>query len=481
MAIQQPKKSYLFINGEQVESQNRSSFIRQHPQFLSGGTEAQSCSIPDATRAADVAGHAFLSWKESPPCERRRLLLKAADELELRKSQFTELMVSETGATASWAEFNVMLGAEHLREAASIVSHIQGEIIPSNVTGNLALAVRQAAGVVLGMAPWNAPVILGVRAVATPLACGNTVILKGSELSPGTHALIIECLAAAGFPAGVVNYLSCSSEDAPSVVEHLIKHSAIRRINFTGSTHVGRIIGQTCAKYFKPVVLELGGKAPFIVLEDADLDIATDSAIFGAFANAGQICMSTERMIVVDSVADRFVEKMVSRTGQLSLSETGYVIDQNTVERCNSLIDDALTKGARIVTGGKSASTEMKPTLIDGVTRDMRIWEEESFGPVKSLIRVSNETEAIAVANESAYGLSSAVFSKDINRAWRIAQSLQSGICHINGPTVHDEPQMPFGGTKDSGTGTFGGSAGVNAFTDLRWVTIQTTGRKLPF
>lgn len=471
----------LFINGEACTASNAATYSRANPVSGDIATLAPAATLTDAIRTADAATAAFAQWRDTPPGERRRLLLAAAEQLEQRHDQFVAAMNAETGATPHWAGFNVHLGADILREAAALTTQIDGQVIPSNIPGNLAMATRQGAGVVLGMAPWNAPIILEVRAIATPLACGNTVILKGSELSPATQGLIIEALAAAGFPAGVVNYLSCAPQDAPTLVETLIAHPGVRRINFTGSTPVGRIIAQTCAKHLKPVVLELGGKAPLLVLDDADIEQAAAGATFGAFANAGQICMSTERIIVDDAIAEPFISALVKRVNSLPAGLLGSVVDNKTVERCNALIDDALAKGATLLTGGKASSTLMTATLLAGVTPDMRIWSEESFGPVKSVIRARDEHDALRIANDSAYGLSSAVYSRDAARAWNVAQNLQTGICHINGPTVHDEAQMPFGGTKDSGYGRFGGRAGIHEFTELRWVTLQTTPRTLPF
>jgi benzaldehyde dehydrogenase (NAD) len=342
--------------------------------------------------------------------------------------------------------------------------------------------------VVIGIAPWNAPIILGVRAIALPLACGNTVVLKGSELCPATHGLIIEAFKQAGFPAGVVNFVTNAPEDAAEVVEALIAEPAVRRVNFTGSTHVGRIIGGLAAKYLKPAVLELGGKAPLLVLDDADIEAAVNGAAFGAFANSGQICMSTERIIVDERIADDFVGRLAAKAKALPLGDPregpvvlGSVIDMSTTARCNELIDDALAKGATLACGGKSNSTLVTATLLDHVTPDMRIYSEESFGPVKPIVRVRDEEAAIACANDNNYGLSAAVFTRDSSRGLRVAARIQSGICHINGPTVHDEAQMPFGGVKDSGWGRFGGKAGIAEFTELRWITLQTTPRHYPF
>ncbi|MDP9902465.1 benzaldehyde dehydrogenase (NAD) [Variovorax ginsengisoli] len=344
---------------------------------------------------------------------------------------------------------------------------------------------------VLGIAPWNAPVILGVRSIALPLACGNTVVLKGSELCPATHGLIGEALQAAGLPAGVVNFVTNAPADAAAIVEAIIAHPALRRVNFTGSTKVGRIIAQVCARHLKPAVLELGGKAPLVVLADADIDAAVDATVFGAFSNSGQICMSTERIVVDECIADDFVQRLAARAAALPAGDPrdlagapavlGSVVDRATVERCNALIDDAVAKGARVVCGGKAESLIMCATVLDHVTPQMRIYREESFGPVKPVVRVRGDEAAIACANDNAYGLSAAVFSRDIARAWKAAQRIESGICHINGSTVHDEAQMPFGGVKDSGYGRFGGKAGIDAFTELRWITVQMAPRHYPF
>ncbi|SNY58937.1 aldehyde dehydrogenase [Enterobacter sp. CC120223-11] len=473
--------SPLFIGGHAVAAENERTFERRNPVDDSVASRSATASVNDARRAVDAAADAFLAWRDSTPAARRALLQNAAEELEKRSEQFTAIMAAETGATPHWAGFNVHLGAEILREAAALTTQIDGQVIPSNVPGNLAMGIRQGAGVVLGMAPWNAPVILAVRAIATPLACGNTVVLKGSELSPATQRLIIEALDAAGLPPGVVNYLSCDAESTPAVVEAMIAHPAVRRVNFTGSTGVGRMIAQTCGRHLKPVVLELGGKAPLLVLEDADPEQAAAGATFGAFANAGQICMSTERIIVDDAIAEVFIDRLVSRVKALPPGLLGSVVDRRAVERCNALIDDAINKGARLLTGGKADSTLMAATLLDGITREMRLWHEESFGPVKAIIRASGDADMLAIANESEYGLSSAVYSRDAARAWNVAQNLQTGICHINGPTVHDEAQMPFGGCKSSGYGRFGGRAGIHEFTELRWITLQTAPRQLPF
>ncbi len=478
----------MLIAGQECAAGNGATFERRNPLDGSVATRAPAATTEDAIRACDAAAAAFPAWSQLGPNARRAMLMKASQALEAKGEAIAAAMAAETGASGIWAGFNVHLAASMLLEAASLTTQINGEIIPSDVPGSLAMAVRQPAGVVLGIAPWNAPVILAVRSISTALACGNTVILKGSELCPATHGLIIEALQDAGLPAGVVNFVTNAPADAGSVVEAIVAHPAVRRVSFTGSTRVGRIIGQTCARHLKPALLELGGKAPFLVLDDADIDAAVNAATFGAFANSGQICMSTERFVVDNKVADEFIAKFAAKARSLPLGDPrkgpvvlGSVVDLATVERCNAMIDDALAKGAKLVCGGKAESTLMPATLIDHVTPAMRIFHEESFGPVKGIVRVNGEEEAIATANDNEFGLSSAVFTRDTARGWRVAARIEAGICHINGPTVHDEAQMPFGGVKASGYGHFGGQQGINAFTETRWVTMQTTERHYPF
>nr|WP_269141262.1 aldehyde dehydrogenase [Sphingomonas sp. IC-56] len=456
------------------------TFERRNPVTGNVATTTTASTVADVDAACEAAAAAFPAWSALGPNARRAILNKAAEALEARKDQFIAAMVDEIGATPPWAGFNLMLAAGIVREAAAMTTQIGGEVIPSDKPGCIAMALREPVGVMVGIAPWNAPIILGVRAIAMPLACGNTVILKASEACPKTHALIVEAFQEA-LPEGTVNLISNAPEDAGEIVGALIDNRHVRRINFTGSTHVGRIIAKRAAEHLKPVLLELGGKAPFIVLDDADLDEAIKAAAFGAFMNSGQICMSTERIIVVDSVADAFAEKFAAKAKTLAVgnpaegkTQLGAVVDQKTVDCVGGLIEDALAKGAERIAGGESNGVLMPATVIDKVTTDMRIFRDESFGPVVGIIRARDEAHAIELANDTEYGLSAAVFTKDTARGLRVAKQIKSGICHVNGPTVHDEAQMPFGGTKASGYGRFGGKAGIDAFTELRWVTIET-------
>ena len=463
-------------------------FTRINPLTGEAASSASAMQASDMPAIAARAAAAFPAWAAQGPNARRAVLMQAAAALEARKDAFVAAMMAETGSTAGWAMFNLGLAAGMVREAAALTTQIAGEVIPSDKPGCLAMALKEPVGVILGIAPWNAPIILGVRAIAVPLACGNAVILKASETCPRTHALIIEAFAEAGFPAGVVNVVTNAPQDAAAVVGALIDAKEVKRINFTGSTVVGRIIAQRAAAHLKPCLLELGGKAPLIVLEDADLDEAVKAAAFGAFMNQGQICMSTERIIVVEAVADAFAAKFKSKVETMPVGDPragntplGAVIDARTEVHCRSLIADALAAGAEQLVGGETTEgVLMSAHVIDRVTPAMKLFRDESFGPVVGMIRARDEAHAIELANDSHYGLSAAVFTRDIARGLTVARQIHSGMCHINGPTVHDEAQMPFGGVGASGYGRFGGRQGIDSFTETRWITIETQGGHYP-
>jgi acyl-CoA reductase-like NAD-dependent aldehyde dehydrogenase len=440
-------ESKLLIGGADVAAGNGATFERRSPITGEVVTRSAAASAADARAACDAAAAAFPAWSATGPTARRKLLQEAAAKLRTHSGDFSRLCVEETGAIGGWGHFNTGFAAAILEEAAAMTTQITGETIPSDHAGTVALGIRQAAGVCVGMAPWNAPVILGVRAIAMPLACGNTVVLKASELCPAVHRLIADIFVEAG-----------------------------------------RIVGELSGKHLKPCLLELGGKAPFIVLEDADLDEAVAAAAFGAFMHQGQICMSTERIIVVDKIADEFVKRFTAKVKTLQMGDPtkgnfpiGACVDGKTVDHVKALISDASTQGAKVVTGGSGpGGAFFEPTVIDNVQKGMRIYAEESFGPIVGVIRARDLEHAVALANDSEYGLSAAVFSQDINKALSVAQRIDSGICHINSPTVQDEAQMPFGGTKASGVGRFGGKAGIAEFTDLRWISISTQHRHYP-
>ena len=477
----------LMIGDRDAPAADGRTFERVDPITGAVATRAAAASIADAIAAADAAAAAFPEWAALGPSARRAMLSKAADLLDKRGDEFAGIMTAEVGATGHWGHFNAHFAAGLMREAAAMVTQIGGEVIPSDKPNSFAMAIRQPVGAILGMAPWNAPVILGVRAIAMPLACGNTVVLKTSEMCPATHRLMGTILREAGLPQGVLNVVSTAPANTPKIVETLISHPAIRRINFTGSTRTGRIVAETAARFLKPVLLELGGEAPMVLLDDADIDEAVKAAAFGAFANQGQICMSTERIVVDKSIADAFVEKFAAKARSLPTGNPrghvvlGSMVSRGAAERVQALVKEAEAKGAHIAAGSQLDGSIMLATVVDRVTPAMRIYSEETFGPVTTVVRVKGVEEAIRVANNTEYGLSASVFGRDIARALNVAKRIQSGICHINAPTVHDEGQMPFGGTKASGYGRFGGKAAIDEFTELRWITIQTGPHSYPF
>jgi len=477
----------LRIGADDVPSSDRKTLSRVGPVTGDVVTTVAAAGVSDVNSAIESAHKAYQTWSQTGPNHRREILLKAADIIQSKAAQFSAIVMAETGATKMWGGFNAKLGAEIMREAAAMTTRLLGETIPADRPGTLSMAIRKPVGVMVGIAPWNAPVILGVRAVAMPIACGNTVVMKASESCPMTHRLIVDCLIEAGLPEGVCNFISHDPADAPQIVEALVTHPLVKRVNFTGSTKVGKIIAAHAAKDLKPVLLELGGKAPFIVLDDANLDEAVRAAAFGAFMNQGQICMSTERIIVAESVADEFVSKLKAKVESFKTGnpaedgvQIGGVVDIRTIGHVESLVADAEQNSASIVLRGAANGAIMSPNLVDKVTQDMRLWSEESFGPIVCVARARDDDHAVELANDTEYGLSAAVFGSDISRAMEVANAIESGICHINGPTVFDEAQMPFGGVKASGYGRFGGTFGVDQFTEVKWMTINSKPLKYP-
>ncbi len=439
-------------------------------------------------RRSSPRSTAFKTWRHSPPSERRRILLKAADALEARTPAFIEAMAAEVGASGLWAGFNVYLAANLFREAASLATQIQGETIPTDKPGALSMTVRQPVGVILSIVPWNGPVVLAARAIAYPIVCGNTVVFRASESSPRTHMLVAEALIEAGLPAGVLNFLTNAPEDSPQVMDALIGHKAVRRINFTGSTRVGRIIAQKAATHLKRCLLELGGKSPLVVLDDANVDEAVKAAVFGSFLYQGQICMSTERIVVDEAIADQFVAKFAAKAKELPAGDPmknaqcviGPMIAKESGSRINTMIDDAVAKGAKLACGGHAEGAVMPATIVDHVKPGMKIYDEETFGPITTVVRVKGVEEAVAIANDTAYGLSAGVFGRDVTRALNAAMQIDCGSVHVNGATVQNEAQAPYGGMKDSGYGRFDGRAVIDEFTELKWITIEPSVQHYP-
>jgi acyl-CoA reductase-like NAD-dependent aldehyde dehydrogenase len=469
------EKRQLIIGGESVPALDGRTTDDLNPYTGEVYAVVAAAGTADVARAVDAAQEAFAEWSATSPSVRRRILLRAADELESRTPEAIALMGQEVGGVAGWAGFNVMLAAGILREAAAAVTQPVGEVLTTETPGQLSLAVREPLGVVAAFAPWNAPIILSTRAVAAPLAAGNTVVLKPSEEAPIAAGLFIsDVLHEAGLPAGVLNVVTNAPSDAAEVAEALIADPRVRVVNFTGSTEVGRIIGTVAAQHLKPAVLELGGKNSLLVLDDADLDHAVEAATFSSFFNAGQICMSADRILVHESVAEEFTAKFAAKVASLPHGDPtdpgtviGPVITPRAADRVAALVAEAVDAGARVRAGGDGAAT-----VLDGVTPDMRIFTEEIFGPAVVVTTVANDDEAVAIANNTEHGLTAGILTEDARRGLALARRIHTGIVHVGNQTVDDEPQVPFGGVKASGYGRFGGRWGIEAFSATRWVTV---------
>lgn len=466
-------ESQLIIDGQMIAPGPGGSFERRGPASDAVVTRASAGRAHEARAAATAAAAAFAEWSATAPGDRIAILECAAGLMEASAEEVVEIACDEVGSAPDWVRFNVGIAAGMLRQTAEFAETLNSE---TQRMGDHLLR-RRPAGVVLGIAPWNAAVTLGTRAVAAPLACGNTVVLKGSELCPKTHEWIAGIINSAGLPKGVLNYITNAPDHAEEVVEALIAHPAVRRVNFTGSTRVGRQIAVTAASHLKPCLLELSGKGTLIVLEDADLDAAATAAAHGSFFNQGQICMSTERVLVVDSVADAFLAKFRAEAEALRYrpgsAPLGSLINPSAAVRIGAMVEDALAKGASLVTGGELSGGSIQPTILDHVVPGMRIYDEEAFGPIAGVIRVGDADEALSVANDTEFGLVASVFSADTEAALAILRETETGIGHVNQSTVNDNPSMPFGGVKASGYGRFGGLEALREFTECQWVSIN--------
>jgi acyl-CoA reductase-like NAD-dependent aldehyde dehydrogenase len=442
-------KTYpLIIDNKPHET--KSSFPVKNPSTNEHIHSFSSASIADTDLAIASAQKAFPAWKTLPPNKKRDIFLKAADLFESRTAELRKNMSMETGAAEGWAGFDTSLAPEILRDVAGRISTLSGSIPQTAQEGVSAMVLKEPYGVILAIAPWNAPNILGVRSIAFPLAAGNTVILKATELSPLTSLGFVTALHDAGLPPGVLNLIAHKQEDAAEITNHLISHPAIKKINFTGSTNVGRLIAAQAGKHLKPVLLELGGKAPAIVWEDADLELASMECVVGAFLHGGQICMSTERIIVHENIASKFETAIKDAVGKFAPKDapSPILISSAGVTKNQALLKDAVSKGATIIHGDPSTASgaKMNPVIIKDIKKDMDLFHTESFGPTVSLFTVKTEEEALELANDTEYGLSSAVFTSDLARGLRFARGIESGAVHINGMSVHDETALPHGG-----------------------------------
>ncbi|EAU35649.1 conserved hypothetical protein [Aspergillus terreus NIH2624] len=465
----------LLINNESIVTDT--VFDVYNPATGQVAHRCAGASVDDARRAVDSAKAAFPAWSKTTPNARRDILLKAADIMLSRREELIAYQIEETGSQRPFAEKTFEMGAAFIKDFAARIPSIEGAVPSVSEQGECAVVFKEPYGVILGIAPWNAPFILGTRAVLLPLAAGNTAILKGSELSPKCFWALGDIFRQAGLPDGCLQVLYHKVTDAPAVTEALIAHPAVRKISFTGSTHIGAVVASLAGRYVKPVLLELGGKAAAIVLDDANLERAAFNCALGAFMHSGQVCMSTERIIVQRGVAEKFRELLAGAAEKVFGQHTPapVLVAAAAVSKNKALVADALAKGAEVVFGDAAATeacgSSMRPLIVGNVTKAMDLYATESFGPTVSLMVVDSEEEAVALANDTEYGLSSAVFTDNLFRGLRVAKQIESGAVHINSLTIHDEAVLPHGGYKSSGFGRFGGAHGYDEWLQTKTVT----------
>ncbi|KAH7137421.1 aldehyde dehydrogenase domain-containing protein [Dactylonectria estremocensis] len=461
-------------NGEQLETGTGSFlFLKTQDVHL-----AQGASIETAREATQSSYRAFLRWKATAYTERRDLLLKVADVIQSREEALVAMQMLETSCQEEWARFNVALAAANVREIASNISQeCTGELPSPQGPGAFCMVFKDPIGPVLAIAPWNASMIISTRALAAPLGAGCTIVFKASELCPGVHRSIVRAFEDAGLPGGCINTIQARREDSPGVTEALIAHPAISKIAFTGSTVVGSIIGQLASKYLKPVLLELGGKAPAIILKDADIERAASLCAKGAFLHHGQICMSTDRIIVVKDVAEDFSRALADCVKKHHPDGAGSAITIGVAQRARSLVDAAVKNGASYLVGNNEfrddTNAAIAPTVITGVKPEDQIFSEETFGPSAVLYIVEDENEAVVLANSSKYGLNAAVHSRDMFSALRVARRIECGQVHIGTVTEYDEANAPIGGTKASGWGRNNGKYALREFLVTKTISVH--------
>jgi acyl-CoA reductase-like NAD-dependent aldehyde dehydrogenase len=487
--VRETTRKQLYVAGDWVAADDGRTFEDRDPFTGDVVAEVAAGSRDDARRAIEAAAAAAPAWGQSPPAVRQGVFLEAAAVLESRRDDVVSLLARETGATFGFGMFQMQFVAGLFRQTAALAYAPLGEVIPSD-TGAFAMGLRRPVGVVGAIAPWNAALILSARSIAAPIALGNTVVLKPSEWSPVVGGLLWgEVFAEAGLPAGVLNVVTHAPGEAGEVGDELVRHPAVRRINFTGSTNVGRQIAEAAGRNLKRVVLELGGYNPLIVLADADLEYAVNATAFGAYLHQGQICMSARKVIVERGIADEFTKRLAEKTQGLKAGDPkehdtiiGPLINEDAFTMVKGRVDDAVKKGAKVLAGAEDAGSNVyKATLLADVPEDSELAQKETFGPVLAVEVVDDADEAVDRANATTYGLSAGIMTGDSDRGLALASRLESGIVHVNDQPVGDEPQMPFGGVKDSGWGRFGGQAVIDEFTDLRWITVQSGSHPYPF
>ena len=477
----------LFINGEWVDARGGATFPVYNPSTGEVWSNVADASRADARAAIEAAQAAFPAWSGMAHSARARIVHKIGDLLDARAQEYQDVLIDEGGSWVGKGMFETGYSSGVYRAAAAAAYQSNGEILPSD-HGKLSLVVREPLGVVSVISPWNFPLILSSRGFAVAMAVGNCVVLKPSEETPVAGGLLIaEILEEAGVPPGVFNVVTCSRDNVAEVGDELLANPIVNGVSFTGSTAVGTQIAAKAGGLLKKCCVELGGKDALLVLDDADIEHAVNAATFGSFMHQGQICMSVERIIVDKSVAEEFTEKFVANTRKLKVGNPrelanciGPIINQKQLDKIREQVDEAVQQGAKILCGGGNEGLFLEPTVLGNVTSQMRIFKEETFGPVAPIIVAEDVDNAVALANDSDYGLSAGIITRNEERGLDVARRLRTGMAHINDSSVNDEPHVPFGGIRASGLGRHGGKQGIDTFTETRWITLERGGRHYP-
>jgi acyl-CoA reductase-like NAD-dependent aldehyde dehydrogenase len=442
----------------------------------------------DARIAVDAAAKAFPGWSDTTPAEKARLFLKASEIVKRRRSEIAEVLARETGSTISFATFQQDLVAATLQQVAGWVFLPKGEVLETSLAGTHSVGVRRALGVVASFTPWNGANVLSWRAVISPVAAGNTVVVKPSEFAPvSAGVMLAEVAEEAGFPAGVINVITHAPGAAAGIADEFFDRPEVRVINLIGGVKTARMLAERAGRTLKRTVLELGGFNPMIILEDVDMDYAVRSATFGSFFHQGQICLNTRRIIIQRKIYDEFLAKFVARTNTLPAGDPlnpktiiGPIITRDAVKMIDDRVKQAVAAGAIVHAGARSDGQIYFPTILTNVPLDAAIANEETFGPFVVVEAVDTPEEAIAAANRTMYGLTSSIFSGNTYKAFEMAPKVLAGIVNVNSPTVNDEIHAPMGGVRDSGWGRTGPRS-LEDFSDVIWINSHSGQRKYPF
>lgn len=480
-----PPDLRMWIGGSWCSAQNGRTFTDHDPWDGSALASIPAGDADDALEAVAAAALAFPTWSATAPGERQAVFLRAATDVEDRAAEIRDLLAAETGCGAHFADVQVGFAAALLRQAAQIPYRSLGDTLASDRPGTVALARRRPVGVVAAIPPWNAAVTLAMRAVAVPMAAGNCVVLKPSEESPWSGGILLaDVFDRAGLPPGVLNVVTHAPGEAGSIAEALVASPHVRRINFTGSTATGRRLAETAGRHLKPLLLQLSGHNPLIVLADADVAAAARAAAYGSFVHQGQVCMCSRRIFVEEPVADAFTREFVARAEQLAVGDprdpatvVGPLINEWALRLVERRVDEAVQGGAVLLAGGRAAPPCYPPTVLRDVPADCELSREETFGPVAIVETVRDAEHALSRANDSEWALSAGVMTRDEARGVRLAARLTAGMVHVNDQPVNDEPHMPFGGSLSSGWGRFGAGPGGDDFTDVQLVTTRESPR----